>query len=120
MSKATDQGSEEGDYIFGAVCNSASIGGFGMFRDTEVYLDDGRMEMLLIKAPSNAMELQKILSSLRKGEMQSDHISLRQISKAHISSDSNAAWTIDGEFGGSHEEVDIEVLNEVVPIMIPG
>lgn len=118
MKIETDQGNEEGDYIFGAVCNSVSIGGFDMFRDTEVDLDDGRMELLLIKAPSNAMELQKILSSLRKGEMQSDHISLRQISKAHISSDNNAAWTIDGEFGGFHEEVDIEVLSKVVPIMI--
>ncbi len=114
----TDQGREEGDYIFGAVCNSASIGGFEMFRDTEVDLDDGRMELLLIKAPANPVELQKILNSLRKGEMHSDHISLRQIRNAHIVSDSNTAWTIDGEFGGSYEEVDIEVLRRVVPIMM--
>ena len=89
-----------------------------MFRDTEVDLDDGRMELLLIKAPANPVELQKILNSLRKGEMHSDHISLRQIRNAHIVSDSNTAWTIDGEFGGSYEEVDIEVLRRVVPIMM--
>ena len=41
----------DGDYLFGAVCNSTSIGGLMKLDPERVVLDDGKFEMLLSPAP---------------------------------------------------------------------
>ena len=41
----------DGDYLFGAVCNSTSIGGLMKLDPERVVLDDGRFELLLIRCP---------------------------------------------------------------------
>ena len=44
----TDNEVTEGDYIFGAICSAVSVGGFPIFKDANVKLNDGKMELLLI------------------------------------------------------------------------
>ena len=53
---------ETGDYIFGAVCNTTSIGGMEtpLLKDTK--LDDGLFECLLIKAPNNLIDYNSIMA----------------------------------------------------------
>lgn len=41
----------DGEYLFGAVCNSTSIGGLMKLDPERVVLDDGRFELLLIRSP---------------------------------------------------------------------
>ena len=55
---------EEGDYIFGAVSNSASVGGMILFGDEQILQDDGQMELLLIRAPKNLAEFNAIIAAL--------------------------------------------------------
>ena len=54
----------EGEYIFGMVTNSISVGGFKRFRGNEVQYDDGLFEGLFIKQPKNPLELQAIIGAL--------------------------------------------------------
>ncbi len=108
----------EDDFMFGAVCNSVSVGGIEVFRGFNVSLDDGKMEMLLIKAPKNPADFQGILNALLKGTLDHPFVTFRQISEATIYSDSGTAWSLDGEFGGSHEEVSIHVMNRALSIMV--
>ena len=56
---------EEGEYLFGALCSTLSVGGFEMFRGVDVQLNDGKMEMLLIRRPKNIADLQNIVQVLR-------------------------------------------------------
>lgn len=107
----------EDDFIFGAICNSISVGGFEMFKGADISLDDGKMELLLIKAPKTGADIQELLNALLKGSLDHPFITFRKISEATLYSDSDTAWSLDGEFGGVHEEVHVQVLKHAVSIM---
>lgn len=107
----------EGDYVFGAVCNTISVGGFTLFKDGKTKLNDGKMELLLIKAPKTPVEIQETLNAIRKGTMNHPNIKFRQITKASLHAEDNVAWTLDGEFGGIYTDVNVEVRQQAVTIM---
>ncbi len=107
----------EDDFIFGAVCNSAYVGGFSVFKDADVSLDDGKMELLLIKTPETAADLQGILNAVQRGIPDDPFIKFRHVSNVRITSSEETAWTIDGEFGGAYKEADIQVTRQAVSIM---
>ena len=54
----------EGDFLFGMVTNSKSVGGFKSIVGKNVIFDDGLFEVTFIKRPKNPMELQEILAAL--------------------------------------------------------
>ena len=118
MRVETSDGVFEDDYIFGAVCNSISVGGFKMFRDVDVTLDDGRMELLLIRAPQYVTDLQGVVNALLRGTLNHPDIIFRQIRGAMITSDSEVPWALDGEFGGIHRDTSFSVIGHAVSIMI--
>ena len=109
--------SEEGDYVFGAMSNSASVGGMNLFGDTDVKQNDGKMELLLIRAPKNLSEFGAIITALANKEAGNPYITFKQVSYAHFISDEETQWTVDGEFGGAAKETDITVLNKAITIM---
>ena len=51
----------EGDYIYGMITNSHSIGGFRNLVGNDVEMDDGLFEVTLIKKPKNVVELNQIM-----------------------------------------------------------
>ena len=107
----------EDDYIFGAVCNSAYVAGFTIFKDMDVRLDDGKMEILLIKTPKTAADLQGILNAVQRGIPDDPFITFKHISNVRFLSDEEIAWTVDGEYGGSYKDTEIRVAQQAVSIM---
>ncbi len=107
----------EDDFIFGAVCNSVYVAGFTVFNDVDVTLDDGKMEILMIKTPQTASDLQGILNALQKGNLDHPFLVFKHISSVRITSPDYIDWTVDGEFGGSYKETLIRVNQQAVPIM---
>ncbi|MCR5153431.1 MAG: diacylglycerol kinase family lipid kinase, partial [Lachnospiraceae bacterium] len=112
----TDEGSEEGDFIFGAVCNTVSMGGMNLFGKTDVKLNDGKLELLLIRAPKNIIDVQQIIATLSKGSTENPNIFFKQIKKAKFTCDSEVAWTIDGEYGGSGTDADICICEKAITV----
>ncbi|MBR4671370.1 MAG: YegS/Rv2252/BmrU family lipid kinase [Butyrivibrio sp.] len=108
----------EDDYVFGAVCNSGSIGGMNIFGKTDVKLDDGEMELLLIHAPKNIMEFNEILGALATNIESSKLITVKQVKNVKFKSETFCEWTIDGEFGGASKETDISVINKAITIKV--
>ena len=53
----------EGDFLFGMITNSKSVGGFKSIIGKNVIFDDGVFEMTFIMRPKNPMELQEILAA---------------------------------------------------------
>ena len=51
----------EGEFIYGMVSNSISVGGFKQIAGKNVLLDDGVFEVTLIKRPKNPLELNEII-----------------------------------------------------------
>ncbi len=109
---------EEGDYIFGAVSNSASVAGMTLFADTDIKQDDGQMELLLIKAPKNLAEFNAIIAALATKEPDNPYLTYKQVKNVKLVSDEQIEWTLDGEFGGAYKKTTIEVVNKAVSIMV--
>lgn len=109
---------EEGDYIFGAVSNSASVAGMTLFADTDIKQDDGQMELLLIRAPKNLAEFNAIIAALATKEPDNPYLTYKQVKNVKLVSDEEIEWTLDGEFGGAYKKTSIEVVNKAVSIMV--
>ena len=109
---------EEGDFIFGAVSNSASVAGMTLFADSDIKQDDGFMELLLIKAPKNLAEFNAVIAALATKEPDNPYIIYKQVKSAKFVSDDETEWTLDGEFGGAFKETEIEVVEKAITILV--
>lgn len=109
----------EGDFIFGMISNSLSIGGFRKLTGKDVVLDDGVFEVLFIRRPKNPLELHEIVSYLLGNETSEiKMVEAFKTKKLSIKANEEICWTLDGEFGGEHMDVEIENLHNVVKIML--
>jgi len=109
----------EGDFIFGMVTNSLSVGGFKRITGKYVELDDGEFEVTLIKKPSNPLEINTILAALINRNINTDYMYCFKTREITFESEEAIPWTTDGEFGGSHRNVHIENMKRAVTIRVP-
>lgn len=100
----------EGEFIFGMVTNSVSVGGFKGMTGKDVSLDDGLFEVTLIKTPRNPAELNEIIACLTNLRAESELICFFKTDALRISPEQPVPWTLDGEFGG--EQTQIEIRNQ--------
>lgn len=108
----------EDDFIFGMITNSLSVGGFKNITGKNVLLDDGLLEVTLVKNPKNPVEIQGILTSLLKKEMDPRYMYSFKTDTLKIESDVEVPWTLDGEFGGNHNLINISNNKKAIQIMI--
>lgn len=106
----------DGEYIFGAVYNAATIGGFQVAG--KVTPDNGKFDLLLVKAPDNLMEVTSILNALTNQEIDScPEILHREISNAEITFDEPTAWTTDGDFAEEGTVFRFQVCPRAITIL---
>lgn len=108
----------EDDFIYGMVSNSISVGGFKQIAGKNVQLDDGVFEVTLIKRPKNPLELNEIVTSLLTRVDNTDLIYSFKTERIHFYAEKEVPWTLDGEFGGIHKEVDVQNCRKAVDFMI--
>lgn len=102
----------EGDYVFGAVSNTTSIGGILRLNDALVRLNDGLLELMLIRAPKTVIELRDILHRLSKQDYHgSPMITFKQASSITIRTETRLPWSLDGEYF----EGDSNILIQTIP-----
>lgn len=109
----------EGDFIYGMITNSLSVGGFKGITGKEVLLDDGLFEVTMIRKPSNPVDLNKIIRALVDRRAKSEHIYTFKTSRLTLVSEEAISWSLDGEFGGEHTKAVIENQRKVLNIRIP-
>lgn len=100
----------EGEFIFGMVTNTMSVGGFRGLVSQDVALGDGLFEVLLIQTPKTPMEFSSIVSSLFLRDESSELVHKFKTRSIRFTSQEPVDWVLDGEFGGSRTEVAIENL----------
>ena len=106
----------EGKFIVGLITNSLYVGGFKNVNYKKTSLNDGLLEVLLIKMPRNIYDLQVIITSLLTYKIDPDHMYYIQTANLSIESE-NMEWTLDGEYGGAHTKVMIENHNKAISII---
>lgn len=108
----------EGQFIYGMVSNSISVGGFKQIAGKNVLLDDGVFEVTLIRLPKNPLELNEIITSLLTRVDNSDLIYSFKTDKIRFYTEKETPWTLDGEYGGAHTEVMIINNHKAIEIMV--
>ena len=113
-----DGGVEVGDFCYGMVSNTISVGGFKGMPTQPVELDDGIFEVTLVRQPQNPLQLQAIIKALLT--MSPDEgglVSSFRTSRLRIASGQALPWTLDGEFGGEHTLTEIVNCPRAVTIV---
>lgn len=113
-------GAIEDEFIYGMVTNSLSVGGFKGMTGDDVALNDGLFEVMLIKTPHNAVELNEIIAVLTKLRTESDMIYTFKTDELFISPYQTIPWTLDGEFGGEQTQIRLKNLRQALTIRVPG
>ena len=106
----------EDDIIIGFVTNSLYIAGFKNVNYNKTSLNDGMFEMLLIKMPKNIFDLEAIVSALINSKINDTYMYYIQASKITVNSEV-LEWTLDGEYGGAYDRVEIENCNNAIEII---
>lgn len=107
--KTVEGGVYEGDYLFGSMSNSTSIGGVIKLDKEQVDPIDGKFELSLVKRPQNLYELNRILLSLMNGKADEELITFVHTAGAEFSCAEAMSWSLDGEYisGGADVRVDV-------------
>lgn len=109
-----------GNYVFGAICNSKQIGG-GMVRfpDSDVDMNDGLLEVLLVKQPKNPAELMQILMDINTKNYKGSLFEYFSTNEMTIQTDDEIDWTLDGEFQRGSDSVSIKNIKSAVRLLLP-
>lgn len=108
----------EGDYVLGAVSNSKSIGGILNLEKLDVDMNDGLMEVLMIKMPKDIIELNDIAISTLGGTFKSHQIEKYSAHSVTIEIDENIHWTLDGEYEKGGPVCEIKTLKSAISLMV--
>ena len=107
----------EGEFLYGMITNSNSVGGFKGITGNDVTLNDGVFEVTLIRMPDNFIEWPVIINSLLTGTPNEKVITFKT-SKITFTSEEDLPWTTDGEYGGTWKEAVAENIHRALPILL--
>ena len=107
----------EGDFIFGAVCNSTSLGGLVKLDPKHVSMDDGTFELLLLRMPKTALDLQNLITAMTRMQYDYPGVIFRHVKNVVLTTDENISWSLDGEYAASAPRVDIQCLPGAIELV---
>lgn len=108
----------EDEFMIGMITNSKSVAGFRSIMGKDVKFDDGEFEVMLIKKPKSLIGLQEIITALLVESFDTKHMYTFKAKEITLESKEEIPWTLDGEFGGQHDEVHIINKKQALEIMI--
>ena len=98
----------EGDYLFGAVCNSTSVAGLVKLNAGIVDMSDGLFEVILVRRPMNAAELARILNSINTADFDPELFDFFKASEVTFTMKKPLPWSLDGEYAEGATEVTVK------------
>lgn len=113
----SDEFAEEGEFVFGMITNSDSVGGFKGLPGKNVELNDGLFEVMLVRAPKTLIDWQDAITAVLTSDRSNRMVARFKTEKIVIESDEPVAWTRDGENGGEHTRVELTNMKQVLQII---
>ncbi len=107
----------EDDFIFGAICNSTSVGGVINLDPKMVDLSDGMFELLLIRLPKDLFELNEIVIALSSKKYKTKMITFVSAKNIIIETEEDINWTLDGEYAYGEEIIRVKSLNKAIKLI---
>lgn len=115
----TDEKEIEGDFLFGAISNSMSVGGIVKFDDSIVKLNDGYFEVLLIRNPDNILKLQPLIDGILRQELDREGMEFFHTKSIVVEGPGGLSWTLDGEYAEGREKIRIENIHNGITLIVP-
>lgn len=113
-----DEEVHEGDYVLGAVSNSKSIGGILNLEKLDVDMNDGFMEVLMIKMPKDIIELNDIAISTLSGSFKSHQIEKYSAHNVTVEIAEDIHWTLDGEYEKGAGICEIRTIKSAISLIV--
>ncbi len=113
-----DGGVLEDDFYFGAISNTNVVAGLFKYDKLNIKLNDGKFECMFIRGVNNAGNAFRLLDKVIKQDYSGDQIIIFNTNHLKITGD-EAAWGLDGEFGGEHSDIEIDVKPRAIKIVSP-
>lgn len=113
----TDGTQIEDDFVFGAVSNSTRFGGVLNLSKELVDLQDGMLELLLIRAPKDILELADCVRALQQQTYDCPMITFLKDSHFKISAPEDLNWTLDGEKQTGKAEIEVTCLHKGISLI---
>lgn len=110
-----DDGVFEDDVTLGAVTNSTSMGGICKFDRSKIKLNDGYFELFIIKKIS-LLTVPELFFKVQKQDYSHEAFVFIKTRQAKFTFSKPVEWSLDGEFGGEHKVVNVNVLSKAVRI----
>lgn len=107
----------EGDFIFGAVCNSTSLGGILTLDPSQVDMSDGLFEILLVRAPKDLAEIAECITAVQKQQYNCRMITFRTASSLQVTTPPDTPWTLDGELQNTDQPIYIKNLHHAIRLV---
>lgn len=106
------------DITFCGISNALSLGGGVIRYDSEtVDFADGKLELLIISRPKTVFDLENIVRAVTTRDYNHDGVKLLHTSFVKIRSENPLNFTVDGENGGDHTEIEITCAPQAVNLI---
>ena len=108
----------EDDFLFGAISNSTSVGGVLTLDPKFVDMSDGLLEILLVRAPRNLLEITECIQAFQSQNYNNcAMVTFCSGQKIRILSNPGMIWTLDGEREEGHWEVTAENIHHAIHLV---
>lgn len=104
----------EDDFLFGAICNSTSIGGILTLPPDQVDMGDGVFEVMLVRAPRNLTELTECITAVQNQKYNCAMITFRPAKHIKIYADPYMPWSLDGEKADGYAQIEVKNLHHAM------
>ncbi len=108
----------DGEYLFGAICNTLSIGGIVKLTPEQVALDDGLFELLLVPNPRTPADLQDLMVSFMNQDYAGKGLIFRHAASIHVETSDVLPWSLDGEYAPGVPSVDISNRRRALSMLL--
>ena len=108
----------DGEFVYGGVSNSTVIGGLVKLPEGAIRLDDGKFEVMLIKTPKDPMDFHGIIQGLVNQDYNEDSVLFFTASQITFTFEMDVPWTVDGEYAGETNKVEIGNMQKKVKILV--
>ncbi len=113
---SADSGVYEGDYVFGAICNTLSMGGLMSLPADAVAMDDGIFEVLLIRTPETVLEWPSLLHALVNQNYSCKYIEFFHSGRLFIETNQPIEWTLDGEYACEGPVIQVDNMHRFLTL----
>ncbi|MBR4295548.1 MAG: diacylglycerol kinase family lipid kinase [Clostridia bacterium] len=109
----------QGEYFFGAICNSTSIGGTIRLPDASVDFGDGLFEVVFVRKPKSRKEWFSLLDDIVHKRIEKNPlVDMRKTSGVNIKMEDRINWTIDGEKMTADTTISVANKKQAIKIFI--